>query len=359
MKRFAATALSLLLVACAGSSVVQDSWRGTADGWTAVNAEVRPVGLGLPGGVRLAPGVRFAGGVEILVPRGDRLHGLSDLKLAGDEVVAVTDAGDLVRARILLDRRGRLAGLEGLRLRGLTGEDGRAFPTKSDGDAESLAITADGDLIGGFEQRPRLWSYGPLDGMNPHPTARAAPPVPPGNEGLEGLASGPNGLRAAGEGGGVWDCVVARCVEVSAPPAPAPATSPAGSDWRVTGLDRDAARDGWFMVERLYREPVDMRARVRRMDAAGRPGPVLVSLSLPSTTDNFEGVAALVETAPDASKWFGTLFGAISVVAGISILLSPVGSLAVLVLVGGVFLIISGASQIMMAVTFGRRASRA
>ena len=72
-----------------------------------------------------------------------------------------------------------------------------------------------------------------------------------------------------------------------------------------------------------------------------------------------EGVAALVETAPDASKWFGTLFGAISVVAGISILLSPVGSLAVLVLVGGVFLIISGASQIMMAVTFGRRASRA
>ena len=289
MRRFAATALTLLLVACAGSSVVQDSWRGTADGWTAVNAEVRPVGLGLPGGVRLAPGVRFAGGVEIMAPQGDRLHGLSDLKLAGDEVVAVTDAGDLVRARILLDRRGRLAGLTGLRLRGLTGEDGRAFPTKSDGDAESLAITADGDLIVGFEQRPRLWSYGPLDGMNPHPTARAAPPVPPGNEGLEGLASGPNGLRAAGEGGGVWDCVVARCVEVSAPPA----TSPAGSDWRVTGLDRDAARDGWFMVERLYREPVDMRARVRRMDAAGRPGPVLVSLSLPSTTDNFEGVAAL------------------------------------------------------------------
>ncbi len=36
-----------------------------------------------------------------------------------------------------------------------------------------------------------------------------------------------------------------------------------------------------------------------------------------------EGVAALVETVPDASKWFGTPFGAISVVAGISILLSP------------------------------------
>ena len=289
MKRFAALALSLLLVACAGSSVVQEPWRGAADGWTAVNAQVRPVGLGLPGGVRLAPGVRFAGGVEILAPRGDRLHGLSDLKLVGDDLVAVTDAGDLMRARILLDRRGQLAGLSGLRLRGLTGEDGRAFPTKSDGDAESLAITADGDLVVGFEQRPRLWSYGPLDRMTARPTARAAPPVPPGNEGLEALASGPAGLRAAGEGGGVWDCVVAGCVEVSSPPA----TSPAGSDWRVTGLDRDRARDGWFVVERLYREPFDMRARVRRMDAAGRLGPVLVSLSLPSTTDNFEGVAAV------------------------------------------------------------------
>ena len=289
MRRLAATTLTLLLVACAGASVVQEPWRGTADGWTAVNAEVRPVGLGLPGGVRLAPGVRFAGGLEILAPRGDRMHGLSDLKLAGDDMVAVTDAGDLVRARILLDRRGRLAGLADLRLRGLTGEDGRAFPTKSDGDAESLAITADGDLIVGFEQRPRLWSYGPLDRITPRPSARAVPPVPPGNEGLEALASGPDGLRAAGEGGGVWDCVVARCVEVSAPPV----TSPAGSDWRVTGLDRDEARDGWFLVERLYREPFDMRARLRRMDASGRPGPVLVSLSLPSTTDNFEGVAAV------------------------------------------------------------------
>ncbi|TFC16800.1 hypothetical protein E3O19_06600 [Cryobacterium algoritolerans] len=69
-----------------------------------------------------------------------------------------------------------------------------------------------------------------------------------------------------------------------------------------------------------------------------------------------EAVAALVETAPDASKWFSMLFGAISLVAGIAILLSPVNSLAVLVLVGGVFLVISGASQTVMAFTFGRTA---
>jgi len=289
VRRFAAAALTLLLGACAGAVTVQEPWRGSTDGWIAANAEVRPVGLGLPGGVRLAPGVRFAGGLEIIAPRGDRLHGLSDLKLAGDDIVAVTDAGDLVRARLALDQRGRLAGLSDLRLRGLTDEDGRAFPTKSDGDAESLAITADGDLVVAFEQQPRIWSYGPLDRLNLRPVARAVPPVPPGNAGLEALAAGPDGLRAAAEGGGVWDCAILLCVEVSAPPA----TPPAVADWRVTSMDRDATGGGWFVVERLYREPFDTRARLRRMDPSGRLGPVLVALSLPSTTDNFEGVAAV------------------------------------------------------------------
>ncbi|KQY90880.1 MULTISPECIES: esterase-like activity of phytase family protein [unclassified Brevundimonas] len=288
MRRLAAVVLTWLLGACAGAGAVSEPWRGTAGGWTPIAAEIRPIGLGAPGGVRLAPGVRFAGGLQIVAPRGDRLHGLSDLKLVDGDFIAVTDAGDLVRGRLGFDRRGRLAGLSGLRLRGLTAEDGRGFPSKADGDAESLAITADGDLLVGFEQRPRLWSYGPLDGLRDRPSPRAVPPVPPGNDGLEALAAGPDGLRAAAEGGGVWDCAPLRCVEVVAPPA----TPPAIADWRITGMDRDPAGGGWFVVERLYRAPFDMRARLRRMDASGRPGPVLATLGLPSTTDNFEGVAA-------------------------------------------------------------------
>jgi hypothetical protein len=288
VRRFAAVVLTSLLGACASAGVVPEPWRGTGDGWTPAAAEIRAVGLGIPGGVRLAPGVRFAGGIQIIAPGGDRLHGLSDLKLAGGDIVAVTDAGDLVRGRPAFDPRGRLAGLSDLRLRGLTGADGRAFPTKEDGDAESLAVTADGELVVGFEQTPRLWSYGPLDALRDRPSARAVPPVPPGNDGLEALATGPDGLRAAAESGGVWDCMPARCTQV----APPPATPPAISDWRITGMDRDPAGDGWFVVERLYREPFDMRARVRRMDASGATGPVLVSLSLPSATDNFEGIAA-------------------------------------------------------------------
>ncbi|MEJ6789224.1 esterase-like activity of phytase family protein [Brevundimonas sp. BR2-1] len=289
MRRLAAVCLTLLLGACAGAGVVSEPWRGAEGGWTPVAAEIRAIGLGVPGGVRLAPGVRFAGGVRIIAPRGDRLHGLSDLKLADGDLVAVTDGGDLVRGRPAFDRRGRLAGLSGLRLRGLTAGDGRAFPTKSDGDAESLAITADGDLVVGFEQSPRLWSYGALGALRDRPSPLAVPPIAPGNDGLEALAAAPGGLRAAAEAGGVWDCAPARCTEVMPPPA----IPPAVSDWRVTGMDRDPAGEGWFVVERLYREPFDMRARLRRMDASGGLGPILVILSLPSTTDNFEGVAAV------------------------------------------------------------------
>lgn len=72
-----------------------------------------------------------------------------------------------------------------------------------------------------------------------------------------------------------------------------------------------------------------------------------------------EGVAALVETAPDSSKWFGTILGVVSVVAGIVVLMSPLESIAVLVIVGGAFLVASGVIQLIQAFTFGRAAASA
>lgn len=69
-----------------------------------------------------------------------------------------------------------------------------------------------------------------------------------------------------------------------------------------------------------------------------------------------EGVAALVETASDSSRWFGTLFGAISIIAGIIVLLVPLQSLSVLVIIGGIFLIASGLVQLAQSFTFGRAA---
>jgi uncharacterized membrane protein HdeD (DUF308 family) len=67
-----------------------------------------------------------------------------------------------------------------------------------------------------------------------------------------------------------------------------------------------------------------------------------------------EGVAALVDTASDSSKWFGTLFGVLSVVAGIVVLLSPLDSIALLAIVAGAFLVVSGVMQVIQAFTLGR-----
>jgi uncharacterized membrane protein HdeD (DUF308 family) len=67
-----------------------------------------------------------------------------------------------------------------------------------------------------------------------------------------------------------------------------------------------------------------------------------------------EGVAGLIETAPDSSRWFGTIFGAVAIVAGVVVLFSPVESVTVLVVIGGVFLILSGIFQLVQAFLFGR-----
>lgn len=69
-----------------------------------------------------------------------------------------------------------------------------------------------------------------------------------------------------------------------------------------------------------------------------------------------EGVVGLVETSHDSSRWFGWLFGIIAIVAGTVLLVTPIGSLSVLVLIGGIFLIGSGVIQLVQAFTFGRRA---
>jgi hypothetical protein len=289
MKRFVALLAAGLLAGCAGVAVQPAPWTAVEPGWTAVQVETRAIGLGVPGGVRLASGVRFAGGVEVLSPPDARTHSLSDLKRVGEDVIMVSDWGDLFRARLGLDRQGRLRSIDQWRMHPLTDDDGRPFATKADGDAEGLAVTDDGRVLVSFERVHRLRDYGSADALRATPVPLALPDLQPGNAGFEGIAVVRGGWRVAAEGGGVWDCASAGCVAVTPPPAePLP-----DSEYRITSLDRDPAGDGWFVLERLFREPADVRGRVRRMDASGALGPVLIELSLPSTVDNFEGLAAV------------------------------------------------------------------
>jgi hypothetical protein len=291
LRRLAVAWAALALTACAATLGPPQPDLSHGDGWTFAPAELKTVGLGLPGAV-LAPDVRFAGGVEIVAGLGSPLHGLSDLKLTGDgDFVAVSDAGDLVRGVLRLDAQGRLVGVDRLASRRLTLENGQPIADKIDGDAEGLALTRSGDLLISFERHHRIWNYGPLSALR-SPTPVSSPDAAfPDNEGMEGLAALPGqaeGWRALAESGGVWDCTADRCRTVVPPPVEAPKDS----DYRPTGLDRDPSGGGWFMVERRYSPPFDMRGRVRRLAPDGTPGPILIELKLPGTTDNFEGVAA-------------------------------------------------------------------
>jgi hypothetical protein len=284
---------ALLLAACAGATVVAPLAAADA-GWTPAAASARPAGLGLPGGARLEDGVRFAGGIELVLETASPLHSLSDLKLLDDAAfISVSDAGDLVRGRLRLDRAGRLTGVEGLAVRRLTLMDGALIVEKADGDAEGLAIDARGDLLVSFERDHRIWNYGDPRRPRSTPVAVRGPDAAfTLNDGMEGIAAGPDGWRVSGESGGVWDCTAARCAVVVAPGTPVP-----DSDYRITGMDRDPSGEGWFVVQRSWNPPVDARARVRRMAADGTLGPVLIELKLPGTTDNFEGVAAVTVEA--------------------------------------------------------------
>lgn len=291
--RLSAAALATLaLTACASAlPVAPPALQDLKGVWTPAAASVRPVGLGLPGGAYLAEGVTFAGGVELVLDPTSPLHSLSDLKLIDDDgFISVSDAGDLVRGRLVLDAQGRLIGMEALRHRRLTLRDGSPITDKADGDAEALALTGDGELLISFERDHRIWSYGPSDALALHPQPVRHPDAAfPSNEGMEGLSARPGGWRVAAESGGVWDCSPALCEIVVVPPQ----TPPAVSTFRTTGLDRDPSGQGYFMVRRSYRRPIDVRAQVRRMGEDGAPGPVLIELSLPGTTDNFEGIAAV------------------------------------------------------------------
>jgi hypothetical protein len=290
LRRSLAVLALLALSACATVSASPPA-PTVLPGWTAAAAGVRPVGLGLPFGARLDRSARFAGGVQIVLDETSPLHSLSDFKLTGDGgFVSVTDAGDLARGRLVLNGRGRLTGVADLQYRRLTLLDGAPIVEKVDGDAEGLALTAAGEVIVSFERNHRIWNYGPADALRPVPTVLAHPDFPfTNNDGMEGISIAPNGLRVAGESGGVWDCSATGCTVVTA----APPTPLADEEFRITGMDRDPSGDGWFVVERRFIAPADVRAHIRHMARDGALGPVLVELKFPGTTDNFEGLAAV------------------------------------------------------------------
>lgn len=290
LRRLLPALAALTLAACAGVTPAP-TIQSPASGWIPAQAGVRPVGLGLPGGARLAEGVTFAGGIELVLAPDSPLHSLSDFKIiSGPEFVSVSDAGDLVRGVLVRDEAGRLTGVAELMYRRLTLTNGAPIVEKVDGDAEGLAIMPDGLLVS-FERNHRIWNYSDVREPTSAPTPVRHPDFEfPLNDGMEGISTGiREGWRVSAENGGVWDCTLRACTVV----VPAPETPATDGEYRTTGMDRDEANGGYFIVQRSFAPPLDARAQVRRMAVDGSLGPVLVELKLPGTTDNFEGIAAV------------------------------------------------------------------
>jgi hypothetical protein len=124
--------------------------------------DVAPVPLdpGDPSRSSVGP-LQYMGGLWL---RADdpRFGGLSDLRVSadGERLVAVSDCGNGLTARLTYDEGGRLTGLTGAQLVALTDSRGGALAA-DEIDAESLVATPEGDLEVGFEGRGRIQAYGP------------------------------------------------------------------------------------------------------------------------------------------------------------------------------------------------------
>lgn len=229
----------------------------------------------------------YAGGLVLSSDQTSRLHGLSDLRVTADgRLRAISDEGDLLETRLVLDKAGRLIGLGPSKLTILTGPDGKPLQGKKEADAEGLAVLAGGDRLVSFEGQDRILAYPARGGA---PRAVPAPLATfPSNGGMEALAAdpanGPDAYVTAGEDSGeTWTCrLSAACVK-----GPTLAKSP---EFGVVAVDRLASGDtAW--VFRAWDPLQGSRITLKILGAAGEVA--RMDLARPLTVDNIEGVSAI------------------------------------------------------------------
>jgi hypothetical protein len=287
LSRIAGLAAALALAACAPQPAPLPS--GPVPAGPGVRVAAEPVPERPADAPAAADNFAYAGGLVLTSPDTARLHGLSDIEVRPDgRFLAVSDEGDLVKGRIVLDRAGRLAGLADVTLRPLTGPDGTPLTGgKSDSDAEGLALWPNGDLMISFERTDRIWLYPAAGGP---PRAVPSPDAPfPENEGMEALAVDPEGGPASYLVGRedtreTWTCHLAG--------ACSPGVRP-GKDGEGSLVAARALPGGrWAFLLRDFKPMKGVTSRILITDRTGR---VLDThmIARPATVDNFEGLAAV------------------------------------------------------------------
>jgi hypothetical protein len=250
----------------------------------------------------------YLGGIEL---RSDQrgFGGFSSLAVRGDRLLAVSDRGFWLAARIVSDGAGRLTGLADAKLAPLRDPDGDELPTfDALSDAESLTRTPSGDYVVAFEREHRLWRY---DGSDP--LTAPAQPVPaqrrvfslPANAGFEAIAALADGrllLIAEGKRDPAGDFVAWLLGDGG---VAARLSYAATGEFRPT--DAEALPNGDVLVlERRFTGLLGgFAARVTLIPAASlQPGSRVTAeeialMERPLTLDNFEGLA--VSRAPDGA----------------------------------------------------------
>lgn len=265
-----------------------------------------------PGEIR-AGKLEFRAGL-VLSSDAAAFGGLSGLTLSpdGNELTAVSDYGDFLRARLVLDRKGRLQGLANARIVRLRGVDGRKLSLrlgKRDEDAEAVERLPDGGFLVSFEVRHRILRY---DELTQQPRLFAIPPgieEAPSNGGLEAITPLPDGrililseqYRTDNKSGDYIGWLL-----------DADGKSLGRVYWPGTGIyrptDLAALPNGdVLLLQRRFTVIGGAGARLSRIPAARiKAGGRLIDEELaqllpPMTVDNFEGLA--VHRDPEGGWW--------------------------------------------------------
>ena len=233
-----------------------------------------------------------------------RFGGFSGLTVSrdGKGLIAVTDEGNWLSARLRYDQRGWLAGLEDGRMGALAGlGDGRSR-AKENWDAESLARLPDGALLVSFERDHRMWRY-PGSGFPLAQTPKAWP-VPAALVALEENG----GIEALTEIGDGRMLAIAEAGEEGADHVPAYLWTGETWDSLTYGLHQDYRPCGaallpngdLVVLERRFSFLSGVAIRLRQVAVSGivpgsrLEGRLLGELRAPLLVDNFEGVDARV-----------------------------------------------------------------
>lgn len=229
----------------------------------------------------------YAGGLALTSRQTDRLHGLSDIEVAGtDRLTAVGDSGALLDARLVLDGTGRLVGVVDAHLSLLTGEDGKPLSDKADADAEGLGVLANGDRLVSFERRDRIWLY-PAAGGPPRPVPMPEVSFPP-NGGMEALGAdreaGPDAYVVGAEvSGDTWIC------RLSTPCIKGP-TVDKPQEFGLVAIKRLPPMQTAYLLRAF-----DLKRGIRSLLRIVRSEEVVARMDLipPMTVDNYEGLAVV------------------------------------------------------------------